>query len=499
MMKRCFVAVDLGATSGRVMLSRLENGRLSLEQVHRFPNEPVSYNGGLHWNMQGIWQQIRRGLDALGGFHVEHVDSIGVDSWGVDYALIGEGGALLENPYHYRDARTEGMMEAVCGKVGADRIYRETGVQFMPINTLYQLYAAQQKTPRLLSAADHLVTIPDLVNFWLTGVVACEYTNASTTQFLSHSTKNWAADLLRDLGIPTHLLTDIARPGTVLGPLRGGVSSLAALAGAKVTAPACHDTGSAVASVRAGGNTAFLSSGTWSLLGTEVAEPVVSATARELNFTNEGGVCGTIRLLKNITGLWLLEGCRKKWTAQGEEYSWADLLALAAKAAPVRSLIDPDDAGFVRPEDMTEAIGAFCRQTNQAAPASAGEYVRAILESLALKYRYVLDQLESITGTRLSKVRVIGGGAQNEMLNRFTADATGRTVIAGPAEATALGNVAMQMLACGFVGSLDEARNIVEVSVEPVRYEPSADAQWDGAYRTFRQIVEARQTSKVSA
>jgi rhamnulokinase len=487
---RAFAVIDLGATSGRVMLSRFDGERLSLEEVHRFPNEPVSYNGGLHWNMPGIWQQIRTGLNTLGSFGVERVDSIGVDSWGVDYALLGEGGTLLENPYHYRDARTDGVMGTVCREVGIERIYQQTGVQFMPINTLYQLYAASKRTARLLAAADHLVTIPDLVNFWLTGSVACEYTNASTTQFLSRETHLWAWELLRDLSIPTHFLSQIVPPGTVLGPLKSGITSTPALAGATVVAPACHDTGSAVASVRAGGNTAFLSSGTWSLLGTEIPEPVVTAAARDLNFTNEGGVCGTTRLLKNITGLWLLQGVSK-----GTDCSWTELISSAYTAAPLRSLVDPDDADFLRPGDMTGAINRFCGQTNQPVPRNTGEYVRTVLESLALKYRFVLDQLESVAGRSFSTVRVIGGGARNDALNRFTANATGRTVLAGPAEATALGNVAMQMLAGGCVRTLDEARDIIEHSQTPVQFEPSASSQWDAAYEDFRGILEQRRAS----
>ena len=491
---RTFAAIDLGATSGRVMLSRFDGERLSLEEVHRFPNEPVSYNGGLHWNMPGLWQQIRTGLNTLGSFGVERIESIGVDSWGVDYALLGEGGALLENPYHYRDARTDGVMSTVCREVGTERIYRQTGVQFMPINTLYQLYAASRRTARLLAAADHLVTIPDLVNFWLTGTIACEYTNASTTQFLSGETRLWAWELLRDLAIPTHFLSQIVPPGTVLGPLLRGVVSAPALSGAAVVAPACHDTGSAVASVRAGGNTAFLSSGTWSLLGTEMQEPVVTALARELNFTNEGGVCGGIRLLKNITGLWLLEGCRKRWM----EGTWTELLSSAYGAAPFRSLVDPDDAEFLRPDDMTAAIDRFCVQTNQPVPRSTGEYVRTVLESLALKYRVVLDQLEAVAGRRFLTVRVIGGGARNDVLNRFTANATGRAVIAGPAEATAFGNVAMQMLAGGCVRTLDEARDIIEHSQTSVQFEPSASSQWDAAYEDFRGILQQRRASHLT-
>jgi rhamnulokinase len=497
--RHAFVAIDLGATSGRVMLGRFDGERLSLQEAHRFPNNPVQYNGTLRWNMPDLWQQVRAGLDAAGSMAPEHIDSIGVDSWGVDYALLGEGGTLLENPYHYRDSRTDGVMASVCRDIGADNIYQRTGVQFLPINTLYQLYAASRRTPRLLAAAESLVMIPDIVNFWLTGVVGCEYTNASTTQFLSRETRLWASDLLRDLGIPTHFLSEIVPAGTVLGGIKDGVSCAPNLAKSTVIAPACHDTGSAVASVRAGGSTAFLSSGTWSLLGAELTEPVVTATARDLNFTNEGGVCGTIRLLKNITGLWLLEGCRKKWSSEGAEYPWNDLISSAYSAAPLRSLVDPDDRVFVRASDMTQAIDRFCRDTRQPAPRNTGEYVRTILESLALKYRCVLEQLESVTGRAFTTIRVIGGGARNDVLSRFTANAAGRKVVAGPVEATALGNVALQMLTAGCVQSLDKAREVIERSETLFEFEPSASAAWDAAYGTFRELIEKRQAVKVSA
>jgi rhamnulokinase len=488
-MPSAFLAIDLGATSGRLMLGRLESGRLALTELHRFANEPVTYNGELHWNMPGLWREIRIGLDAVDSFHPGRVQSIGVDTWGVDYALIGEKGALLENPYHYRDARTTGVMERVCARAGRDRIYDETGVQFMPINTLYQLYAAQERTPRLLAAAHHLVTIPDLVNFWLTGQVACEYTNASTTQFLSRRTGSWSERLLRDLEIPGHLLTKVIQPGTLLGPLQDGVTTSSSLTQTLVGVPACHDTGSAVASIRASGDTAFISSGTWSLLGTEVLEPVVSPAARDLNFTNEGGVNGTIRLLKNITGLWILECCRREWAHDGVEFSWNELLDSVNAAQPARSLIDPDDPTFVRPASMTGAIDDFCRRTRQPVPRKAGEYARAIFESLALKYRYVLDQLQTITGRQFNTIRVIGGGAKNDLLNCFTAEATGCTVIAGPAEATALGNIAMQMVATGAVKSLDESRDIIQNSCAPVQFEPSAPAVWEHARKKFIDIL----------
>lgn len=479
-----FLAFDLGATSGRAILGRLDSGLIKLEELHRFPNDPVHYNGEMHWDAPRLWFEMRRALD-IARHQAERIDSIGVDTWGVDYGLLGEGGSLLENPYHYRDARTDGMVEKVTSVLSAERIYEQTGIQFMALNTLYQLYAALHRTPNLLYNAEFLVTMPDLLNFWLTGVVACEYSIASTTQFLDWRTRNWACDLLNKLDLPTHLLAPIIAPGTEIGRLRTDLASAHDLAFTTVIAPACHDTGSAVAAVEAGGTTAFLSSGTWSLLGTEVTSAVVTDQARRLNFTNEGGVGNTIRLLKNITGMWLLEGCRSAWTGAGEQYTYPQLLDAAAEAPPLSRWIDPDAPAFVRPSDMPRAIRNFCKQTDQCEPSSPGEFTRTIIESLALKYRYELEQLESLTGTKFEEVRVIGGGSQNSMLNQFTADATGKRVVAGPSEATALGNMVMQMVGRGAVLSIAEGREIVWRSFPPKTYRPEPRANWDAVYDDF--------------
>jgi len=480
------LAFDLGATSGRAILGRLGGGKLELQEVHRFPNEPVRYNGELHWDMPRLWREVQTGLHAAarGG----PVDAIGVDTWGVDYALLGERGILLENPYHYRDQRTLGMVEKAAAAVGSDRIYDATGIQFMALNTLYQLYAASQRTPKLLALAESLLTIPDLLNYWLAGVQVCEYTEATTTQFLDRRTRAWATGLLSDLGIPTHFLKPIVQSGAVLGGLRAELAHPEALKAAMVVAPACHDTGSAVAAVRTGGSTAFLSSGTWSLLGTEVPEAIVNADSRRFNFTNEGGVGGTFRLLKNITGMWLLEESRKAWDEAGRQYSYAELCAMASSEEPDRTLIDPDDALFVNPENMPRAIDAFCARTGQPAPRTPGAYTRAILESLALKYRSVLEQLGGIAGTRFEQIRVIGGGCRNAMLNQFTADATGCRVLAGPAEATALGNIAMQLVGIGAMPSIDDARSLIERSFPVEIFEPAQSAVWDRAYANFKTL-----------
>jgi rhamnulokinase len=481
-----FLAIDLGAESGRAMLGRLRSGILSLDELCRFPNEPVRSHGAFQWDVLRLWLEVQRGLARA----AEHApESIGIDTWGCDYALLGEDGTLLENPYHYRDARTNGVMEQVWQRVSREQIYAITGIQFLTFNTLYQLYAACRTTPKLVGAAARLVTIPDLLNYWMTGEICAEYTMATTTQFVEAKTRRWAAGLLSELDIPTRLLPELVEPGTLVGQLRGDVCS--ALAGTPVVAPACHDTGSAVASVFAGGTSAFLSSGTWSLLGTERDAPVITPRARDLNFTNEGGVCGTTRLLKNIGGLWLLQACRRSWSASGLDLPYETLLAGAAdEPHAFRSLFDPDHRGFFQPPDMVAAIGDYCRQTGQPVPSSPHAFARAILESLAFKYRVVLRSLEELTGTTFEEIRIVGGGSRNRLLNQFTADATGRTVVAGPVEATALGNIAMQMLATGAVSSLAEARTIIERSFPVERFEPVAADKWDVHYARFLEYVE---------
>jgi rhamnulokinase len=481
-----FLAFDLGAESGRAIVGRFQDGVLGIEEAHRFPNEPVRQNGSLQWDILRLWLEMRRGLEKVAGTPLE---SLAVDTWGCDYALIGEQGTLLQNPYHYRDTRTDGVMDAVFERVSADEIYAITGIQFLPFNTLFQLYAASLATPKVLQAASVFVTIPDLLNYWLTGRLAAEFTNATTTQFVEARTRRWATGLLTDLGLPTRLLPELIEPGGRVGELLKEIS--APLAGTPVVAPACHDTGSAVASVNVGGRRAFLSSGTWSLLGTEIGEPIITPRSRELNFTNEGGVYGTTRLLKNIAGMWLLQACLRSWAGAGLRFEYGDLLGAAAdERHAFKSLFDPDHAGFLHPACMVAAIGAYCRETGQPEPDGPPAVTRAILESLAFKYRFVLECLEKLTGTQLEEVQIVGGGSRNRLLNQFTADATGRTVLAGPVEATALGNIAMQMVATGAVSSLADARVIIERSFPVERFEPRATDRWNAHYRRFQEYLE---------
>lgn len=482
-----YLAFDFGAESGRAVLARLHCGVITTEEVHRFPNEPVEYAGSLHWDVARLWLEVRKALAKL---EETELAGIGVDAWGVDYALLGERGELLHNPYHYRDRRTQGVMDEVFRRVPKEEIYSETGIQFMPINTLYQLYAARRDTPGILRAAEHLLTIPDLFHYWLTGKAVCEFTNATTTQLVNPMTRTWSTELMQLLDLPAHLPAPIIEPGTVIGPLLPDLAHTPSLARSSVIAPASHDTGSAVASISARDGTAFLSSGTWSLLGTELDAPVVTTDALRLNFTNEGGVCRTTRLLKNVMGLWMLQCCRQSWTALGQTYDYRELMELASREPSFQNLVDPDDESFLRPDDALKAIDQFCLKTHQPKPKTPGAYVRAILESLAFKYRAVLGNLETVSGAKIKQIRVIGGGSKNRLLNQFTAEATGRTVLAGPAEATALGNAAIQILATGGAASLSEVRAIVDRSFPTEIFEPTEPGKWDQQAQRFQQYSE---------
>ena len=479
-----YLAFDFGAQSGRVVLAHLQSGILTTQEVHRFANEPVEYGGSLHWDAPRLWLEVRSALSRLGEVELA---GIGVDAWGVDYALLGERGELLQNPYHYRDRRTQGIMGEVITRVGKEEIYKATGIQFMPINTLYQLFAARRQQPKLFEAAKYVITIPDLFNYWLSGNAVCEFTNATTTQMVDPVKRTWATTLMQRLELPAQLPAPIVEPGSIIGTLLPDIAGHTSLRGTSVIAPACHDTGSAVAAISARDGTAFLSSGTWSLLGTELDSPVITPDALRLNFTNEGGVNGTTRLLKNVMGLWMLQSCRQSWTARGLSYDFRELIELATREPSFRHLVDPDDESFLRPPDMIMAINRFCTRTHQPLPNQPGAYVRAVLESLAFKYRVVLGKLEQVCGKHIEQIRIIGGGSKNRLLNQLTADATGRRVVAGPAEATALGNVAVQILATGSATSLPEVRAIVERSFPTEVFEPLDTDKWDQHSERFEQ------------
>ena len=482
-----YLAFDFGAESGRAVLAHLQAGILTTEEVHRFPNQPVEYGGSLHWDAPRLWLEIRK---ALGSVDQLQLSGIGVDTWGVDYALLGEQGELLQNPYHYRDRRTQNVMEEVFRKVPKEEIYNATGIQFMPINTLYQLFAAQRDTPGILATAKQFLTIPDLFHYWLTGNPVCEFTNATTTQLVDPKRRAWATELMQRLGLRPDLPAPIVEPGTVVGSLLSSVAESSSLTGTPVIAPASHDTGSAVAAITARDGTAFLSSGTWSLIGTELDAPVITPETLKANFTNEGGVNGTTRLLKNVMGLWMLQGCRNSWHSRGQSADYRELVELASREPAFAHLVDPDDESFLRPADMLAAIDDFCRKTHQATPKSTGAYVRCVLESLALKYRFVLQNLERVCDQRIDQIRVIGGGSKNRLLNQFTADSTGKRVLAGPAEATALGNIAIQILATGEASSLPDVRAIVDRSFPTEIFDPVDTDKWEKHTERFEHYCE---------
>ena len=479
---KAHLAIDLGAESGRVFIGSCESGAISIREIHRFPNQPVARGKALHWDVPKLWEEIRHALTIT---DLSDVASIGVDAWGVDYALIGEDGELLQDPYHYRDPRNAAAMEELLKLLPKEEIYRETGVQFLPINTLNQLYAAKRETPELLAAARRMVMIPDLFHYWLSGNAYCEYTAASTTQFANPRTRAWSKELLRALDLPDQLPAQIVEPGSIVGDLLGSFSQTRAHR-TRVIAPASHDTASAVASISARGGTAFISSGTWSLAGIELDGPILSAEAMRMNFTNEGGVAGTTRLLKNVMGLWMLQCYRKG--AGGRVYD--ELIDAAQQAMPFQHLVDPDDASFLNPPNMAVAIDGYCRKKDQRPPASTGAYVRAILESLALKYRSVFQDLEKLIGRPVEAIQVIGGGSKNKLLNQFTADATGKRVIAGPAEASVIGNLGMQMLTMGYLPSLPDLREHVARSFETRIYEPRETHVWDRHAERFQHYCD---------
>ncbi len=474
-----YLAIDLGAGSGRVIAGRFDGERIELDEIRRFANPGVRVLDSLHWDVLRLFDEMKAGVAAA---REEKPISLGVDTWGVDFALLDRTGALVGSPYHYRDRRTDGRMAAAFEIVPREEIFEQTGLQFMEINSLYQLFS-MKGTPAL-EAADRLLMMPDLFHYWFTGVKACEFTDASTTQFHNPRKKGWATDLLDRLGLSSKILGDIVAPGTKLGPLRTSVADELGLTGVSVVTPATHDTASAVAAVpvsASGGEWAYLSSGTWSLLGVETAEPKVTAAALEKNFTNEGGVGGTTRLLKNICGMWILEECRREWRRAGAEVSYGELLAEAKAAAPFRSLIDVDLPELGAPGDMPRRLTAYCERTGQPKPETPGQFARMIFESLALKYRVVLDDLAEITGVRARTLHIVGGGSRNELLSQWAADACQVEVVAGPVEATAAGNVLLQAMALGRIANLAELREVVRRSFEPKRYQPSSGENWASA------------------
>ena len=490
-MKQAYLAIDLGAESGRVIAATLGDGRMKLEEIHRFTLEPVWLPTGLHWDATGIWREIVAGLRKAATWATRHnarLMSVGVDTWGVDWALVDKAGELVGLPHAYRDLRNQAAYELVVDKLGADRIYQTTGIQFMALNTLYSLYAHQLADPGALAAADRLLFMPDLIHFWLSGEAAVEATIASTSQMVDCHARDWAREMLAELDLPTHILQPTVSPGTVIGNLRKQLANDTGLpADLKVIAPASHDTASAIAAVPAadGTNWCYLSSGTWSLLGAELDEPCVSPAAQAAMFTNELGVLETTRFLKNIPGLWLVQECRRDLARKGRQLDYAGLTRLANEAEPFRTLLDPAHSAFQTPGDMLEKIAAVAGCAGQLAPELPGQFVRCCLESLALAYRDKLATLEAILDRQFDVIHVVGGGGKNELLCQMTADATGRRVVVGPFEATALGNALVQAMAAGDVRDLVDLRRIVARSFELITYEPTGSADWELASKRF--------------
>ncbi len=479
------LAFDLGAESGRGLLGLFDGSKLHLEVIHRFSNNGVRTLDSIHWDVLHLYQEMINTLRQC-ALNFQHLDSIGIDTWGVDFGLLGRDGNLLGNPRHYRDPHTEGVMEEAIKKVPREEIFQKTGAHFIRFNSVFQLLAMQRDSSPILDSAETLLFIPDLFNYWFTGVKVNEFTDATTSQMLDPASRTWAVDLVQKLGLPDKILGTIVPPGTVLGPLRSTVATETGLVPTPVIAPATHDTGSAVAAVPAAGkNYAYISSGTWSLMGAELDAPLVTPEAHQYNFTNEGGVGGTIRFLKNIMGLWLVQECRRTWQKAGKEYGYEELTRMAASSTPFQSLVNPDDMTFMLPPSMPDALADFCKKTNQQVPQDPGTYVRCCLESLALRYRWVVEKLEKLLGKKMEAIHVVGGGCQNTLLCQLTADACNLPVYAGPVEATAIGNVLIQAIALGLLGSLEEGREVVRQSFEFTTYTPQNPERWQEPYERF--------------
>jgi rhamnulokinase len=477
-----YLAIDLGAESGRALLGSLSGGKLSVEELHRFPNTPVRVPGAFYWDTLRLWHEIQHSIAIAARERQLSLDGIGIDTWGVDFGLLGPDGLLIDTPRHYRDARTNGVMDKLFEVVPRDQVFGYTGIQFMQLNTLVQLYAMRLSGSPALAAATRLLNIPDLFNYWLTGVARSEATIASTTQFFNPQSMTWAEELLGRLDLPTGILSQIVPPGTLLGKMIEPPH-------APVYATAGHDTAAAVAAVPAGGGNepddhwCYISSGTWSLMGLELDRPVIDAHSLAANYTNEVGVGGKIRFLKNIAGLWLLQECRRAWALEGREYTYEQLARLAAEARPFAAAIDPD--AFLEPGGMPAQIAAYCHRTGQAPPATDGEFARAILESLALRYRNVVENLESLAGRKIEIIHIVGGGSRNALLNQFVADCTGRRVIAGPSEATAIGNILVQAMGARELADLAAARAVVRNSFELTTVDPHPSPEWELAYQRY--------------
>ncbi len=489
--KENYLALDFGAESGRAMLGSLTEERLELQEVHRFPNGPCFVGERWHWNTLYLLGELKKGLTLAHRAADGNLASLGVDTWGVDFGLIDASGELLANPVHYRDPRTNGIFERAFKIVPRKNIFEQTGIQFLQFNTLFQLFALRGSGSPLLAAADKLLMMPDLFNFWLTGERTQEYTIATTTQCYDARRGEWAWPLIEAFGIPTRLFGPVTRPGRVMGNVGKAIMEELNLAGEiAVALPATHDTGSAVAAVPAQGkNWAYISSGTWALLGAETREPIINDRALEYNFTNEGGAFGTNRLLTNVMGLWLLQQSRRAWSREGRELSYEEILQAAEQATPFAALVDPDHPSFFNPPNMLAVLADYCRRTAQSPPESVAATARCIIESLAMKYRLKIEQLEDLLGRKIEIVHIVGGGSKNRFLCQATADACGKVVLAGPGEATAMGNVLVQAVAGGRLNGMDDLRAVARRSSAIEEFHPHNSERWEEPYRKFAMLV----------
>ena len=485
-----FLAFDLGATSGRSILGRIENGILFTKELTRFPNKMMRIGDHLHWNIYSLYEHIKNGLHIASKEGIT-ISSIGIDTWGVDFAMLAEDGSILGIPYAYRNPLYEGAPEKFFQYIPKERVYELTGIQVMNFNSLYQLFALKNNNDSLLNAAKKILFMPDALAYLLTGEKVIEYTIASTSQILNPRTKQFESELLKVVGVSPDILGDIVMPGHLIGRLKDDIAEETEIGKLDVVAVAGHDTASAVAAVPAENeNFAYLSSGTWSLMGIEVDDPIIDSESARLNFTNEGGIDGTVRFLKNITGMWLLEQCLKEWKKEGICYEYAKLVQMAESTEAFQSFIDPDHPSFSHPDCMTGAIQAYCKQTGQKIPETHAEIVRTIFESLALKYNYVLGFLKKFSPHTIEKLHIIGGGSKNSLMNQFTANAVGIIVEAGPSEATAIGNIMIQAKTTGVVKSLKDMRSIIRSSIQIEEYYPKETEIWEQAYVKFLEITK---------
>lgn len=491
-MKPCyFIAIDLGATSGRTILGSVGENTIEFKELSRFPNKIIRLGDHFYWNIFSLFESIKEGLKAAAQENIT-ISSIGIDTWGVDFAFIGDDGSIMGLPYSYRDPHTfKAADDFFTRKLSRDQVYQRTGIQIMNFNSLYQFHALQTEESSQLKSASHILFMPDALSYMLTGEMVTEYTIASTSQLLDVNTRKFDDVLLGSVGLYPSMFGRIVEPGTEIGKLNPYLAKEVGLPCIPVIAVAGHDTASAVAAVPASDEKyAYLSSGTWSLMGIEVNKPIVSDKANTLNITNEGGVDGTIRFLKNITGMWLLEQCLKVWKSEGREYSYSEIVEMANGVNAFERFIDPDDPGFANPPDMTEAICDYCIKTSQSCPGTDAEFIGLIFASLAMKYRQVIDHFQSFVDFTIEKLHIIGGGSRNKLLSQMTANATGKVVIAGPSEATAIGNIMLQAKSAGLVKSLQEIRDMVAKTVDTESYRPSDTEVWNEAYKKFLDVLQ---------